>query len=130
MKTKDKHSTVAELTVHISGTAFRGPDSASDTDSDGEALYESAADRKRRKKAKQKKASAWVEVARLLKERLAEHGCEVEAPELPRKDIGCEGAMRWTRECNKKWDDDRREFIPLGEGNEIIVEEDSRLVFM
>lgn len=71
-----------------------------------------------------------MNVAKGLQEKLAEVGCVVETPEMPRQDIGCEGAIRWTRWCDKKWDDGLREFVPLGEGNEIVVEEDTRLVFM
>lgn len=132
LKSGDKHATVAELTVHLSGTAFRSEDSGGDTDSDedSDAMYETPAERKRRKKAKQKKASSWVEIGGLLRERMSEHGCQVETPEVPRQDVGCEGAMRWTRWCDKKWNDERREFEPLGAGSEIVVEEDSRLVFM
>jgi hypothetical protein len=127
IRTTSKTSTVGELTVHISGTIF-GDEIESDTEDESEQV--TPAVKKRRITAKRKLAQNWVEIVKEVVPKLEAHNCVVEAPENPRRDVLSEGAVRWTRLCDRKWDDDRREFVPLGAGNEIIVEEDTRLVFM
>lgn len=59
-----------------------------------------------------------------------EHSCTVENPQSVAYDFGAEGTMMWTRMVDKKWDDVKKQFLALGRGNEILVEEDTRLVFM
>ncbi|GAA5858327.1 hypothetical protein JCM1840_001150 [Sporobolomyces johnsonii] len=129
LKTKDKRLTAAELTVHISGTAFAPP--ATDDDSDGaEDGGAGGAGRKKGRPKKKDKTSPWLEIARKLKERLGQYCCEVECPEVPRRDVGCEGAIRWTRVCDRIWDDGKSMYLPLKDGERIVVEEDSRLIFL
>lgn len=126
LRTGDK-STIAEVTVHVSGSAYRGDDEPTTSDDDDDDLYATAPKKKRKTK---KKASKWVEICYVIGLELAQEACEVEAPEKPRQDLGCEGAIRWTRLCDKKWDDDQKMFLPLAGFDEVIVEEDSRLIFM
>ncbi|GAA5952985.1 hypothetical protein JCM21900_001537 [Sporobolomyces salmonicolor] len=128
LKTKDKKLTAAELTVHISGSAFAPPaDGESDGAEDGGA---GGAARKKGRDKKKDKTSPWLEIARKLKERLGQYCCEVECPEVPRRDMGCEGAIRWTRVCDRVWDDGKSMYLPLRDGERIVVEEDSRLIFL
>ncbi|GAA5936921.1 hypothetical protein JCM1841_001407 [Sporobolomyces salmonicolor] len=128
LKTKDKKLTAAELTVHISGSAFAPP---ADDDSDGaEDGGAGGAARKKGRDKKRDKTSRWLEIARKLKERLGQYCCEVECPEVPRRDMGCEGAIRWTRVCDRVWDDGKNMYLPLRDGERIVVEEDSRLIFL
>ncbi|GAA6005365.1 hypothetical protein JCM11491_002674 [Sporobolomyces phaffii] len=128
LRTKDKTATAAELTIHISGTAFKALEyDGSDTESeDGGAGSRTG----RGKRKKKEKPSPWLEITQQLSEKMDAHKCAVERPEYPRRDIGCEGAIRWTRVCTTKWDDQRNLFLPLPDGQPIIVEEDSRLIFL
>lgn len=126
---------MAELVVHLSGRAYNAlepgyVDGGDDLDEDDDELFESAAERKKFVKARDKAAANWIEIGEKLSDELETFGCDVELPESPWQDLGCEGALRWTRLCDKKWNDEKREFDPLGEGCEIVVEEDTRVVFM
>lgn len=127
IRTTSKTSTVGELTVHISGSVY-DDEIASDTEDESERVP--AAVKKKRMTAKRKLAQNWIQIVKELAPKLQEHNCAVEAPEEPRRDVLSEGAVRWTRVCDRKWNDERREFEPLGAGNEIVVEEDTRLIFM
>ncbi|GAA5858470.1 hypothetical protein JCM8547_007321 [Rhodosporidiobolus lusitaniae] len=128
LRAGDKKVSTAELTVHISGKAFAGSDEEDSDDSDGMYAVPSAA--KKKGKGKKKKPSAWLEISEGLKERLKLYTCDVELPEVPRRDVACEGALRWTRLCDRKWDEGRKMFLPLADGEKIVVEEDSRLIFL
>ncbi|GAA5869905.1 hypothetical protein JCM16303_001837 [Sporobolomyces ruberrimus] len=121
LKTKSKTATAAELTIHVSGTAFDSLDGDSDDVATGKG---------RGKNKKKRKPSPWLEITEKLAERLKSFHCDVERPENPRRDVGCEGAIRWTRVCTTKWDDGRAMYLPLPEAEPIIIEEDTRLVFL
>ncbi|GAA6044134.1 hypothetical protein JCM8097_004728 [Rhodosporidiobolus ruineniae] len=140
LRAGDKKASTAELTVHISGTAFGGlavdGDEEEGEEDSGEEMYaapEASKSKKGKDKGKGKKKekpSPWLEITALLRDRLRLYDCDVECPETPRQDLGCEGALRWTRRCDRMWSEERRMFIPLREGERITVEEDSRLVFL
>ncbi|GAA5965950.1 hypothetical protein JCM3765_004128 [Sporobolomyces pararoseus] len=130
LKTKDKTVTAAELTVHISGTAFKSVLEDDDDDEEESDIEGVGGKGKRKKKKKKDKPSPWLEITEKLEERMRNYNCAVERPELPRRDIGCEGSIRWTRVCTTKWDDERSMFLPLPDGQPIVVEEDTRLIFL
>ncbi|BGP01256.1 ERCC4 domain containing protein [Rhodotorula toruloides] len=130
LRAGDKKVTTAELTVHISGTAFASPD-ADSSDEDSDDLYGDGGHKKKGKTARKKsKPSPWLEVTRDVQERLKQYDCDVESPEAPRQDLGCEGAVRWTRLCDRMWSEERRMYVPLKDKERIVVEEDSRLIFL
>jgi len=121
---------VAELTCHIDGLGLRplpGP-------GDPPPLPGQAAFSLPLKRGAKAKPSVWPEIAAGLSARMGPYSCRVEVgAEQGRKqghDLRSEGAVRWTRVCDRRWDDGRAEFVPLGQGNEVVVEEDSRLIFM
>jgi hypothetical protein len=128
LRAGDKKVSTAELTLHISGYAFAGSD---DEDSD-EDMYAapSAASKKKSKGKGKKKPSPWLEISKDLRERLKLYDCDVECPEQPRKDVGCEGALRWTRVCDRMWVEGKKMFLPLAGREKIVVEEDTRLIFL
>ncbi|GAA6049782.1 hypothetical protein JCM3770_002158 [Rhodotorula araucariae] len=131
LRAGDKHASTAELTMHISGRAFAAPALLSDSDDD----EASGAGRKRARKRAPAKPSAWVAISREVRERLRLYACDVECPEVPRAGVCAledvvEGAVRWTRVCDRVWSEERRMFLPLQDGEQIVVEEDSRLVFL
>lgn len=125
LKTKDKSLTAAELTVHISGTTFGSLeiDFEEEEDNNGGA-------RRGKKKKKKEKPSPWLEITEKLEERMFGHKCAVERPEMPRRDLGCEGAIRWTRTCEVSWNKDLKIFEHYAGGEKAIVEEPARLVFL
>ncbi|GAA5924261.1 hypothetical protein JCM10213_004534 [Rhodosporidiobolus nylandii] len=125
LRAGDKKVSTAELTVHISGTAFCASD-----DEDSDDLYGPPAGGRKKGGKGKKKASPWVEISEGLRERLKLYDCDVECPEVPRRDLGCEGTMRWTRVCDRMWSEERRMFLPLADGERIVVEEDTRLIFL
>ncbi|BGP23283.1 hypothetical protein JCM10295v2_002177 [Rhodotorula toruloides] len=126
----DKKVTTAELTVHISGTAFASPDDESSGD-DSDDLCGDGGRREKGKTARKKSnPSPWLEITRDVRERLKQYDCDVECPEIPRQDLGCQGAVRWTRLCDRMWSEERRMYVPLKDKERIVVEEDSRLIFL
>ncbi|BGP38448.1 hypothetical protein JCM10450v2_002394 [Rhodotorula kratochvilovae] len=128
LRAGDKHASTAELTMHISGRAFDAPPQS---DSEDEDVAAGAGRKRPRKKAP--KPSPWVEISREVRERLRLYACDVECPEVPRQGVralDAEGAVRWTRVCDRVWSEERRMFLPLQDGEKIVVEEDSRLVFL
>jgi hypothetical protein len=130
LRAGDKKVTTAELTVHISGTAFASPDDESSGE-DSDDLYGDGGRKKKGKTARKKsKPSPWLEITRDVQERLKQYDCNVECPEVPRQDLGCEGAVRWTRLCDRMWSEERRMYVPLKDKERIVVEEDSRLIFL
>jgi len=124
LKTKDKNATAKELTIHISGTAFKN--SLEEEEEEGEGNVTG----KGKGRKKKEKPSPWLEITEKLEERMSTIDCAVERPEIPRRDLGCEGSIRWTRVCTTKWDEQRNMFLPLPDGQRIIVEEDTRLIFL
>lgn len=127
--------TLGEITVRCSGKAF----DSLDDDVDGAG----AAGKSTTTKKKSTKPSPWLAITSSLSERLeilstteankdsGEYICRTLLPELPRLDVlDCEGVIRWTRVCSKKWNGMKGLFEPLENGKEILVEEDSRLVFV
>ncbi|GAA6063727.1 hypothetical protein JCM10212_001628 [Sporobolomyces blumeae] len=132
LRTKDKKLTAAEMTIHVSGRAFASSDGPASDESGGEDDGgPSIGGARQRGKKKQKKApSPWLEITSLLQERMQLYNCDVECPESPRRDVGSEGAIRWTRTCDRKWDEERNMYVPLANGETIVVEEDTRLVFL
>ncbi|GAA5891312.1 hypothetical protein JCM6882_004653 [Rhodosporidiobolus microsporus] len=127
LRAGDKKVSTAELTVHISGTAFSSSFAAED-----DTAAASSARTKGKGKSKDK-PSPWVEISSALSERLRLYDCDVVCPEVvldSARDLGSEGALRWTRVCDRMWSEERRMFLPLGDGEKIVVEEDSRLVFL
>ncbi|GAA5821202.1 hypothetical protein JCM11251_004511 [Rhodosporidiobolus azoricus] len=121
LRAGNKEVSTAELTVHISGTAFSSSFAAEDEGAPS------------RSKGKGKdKPSPWIEISADLRERLKLYDCDVVCPEVldPDRDLGCEGALRWTRVCDRMWSEERRMFLPLADGERIVVEEDSRLIFL
>ncbi|GAA5921604.1 hypothetical protein JCM3775_003126 [Rhodotorula graminis] len=139
LRAGDKKASTAELTMHVSGRAFLLGDEGGD-DVDEPAAAGAGASRKRpRKKAGAVKGSPWLDIVRDVRERLAAYACDVEEPgraaaareeEDVLGDLEVEGAVRWTRVCDRMWSDERRMFVPLRDGEHIVVEEDSRLVFL
>ncbi|SGY47890.1 BQ5605_C001g00587 [Microbotryum silenes-dioicae] len=128
LRAGDKATTVMELTIHLSGTDF---DQFSDTeDEEEEDGGEGGKKKKKAKKGKKSEQPQWMNITKLLQTRMNPQGCVVEAPETPRRDIGCEGTIRWTRWCDRRWNMEKNIFEPLGEGNELVVEEDSRLIYI
>lgn len=110
----DRKKTVAEISLHLSGTAF-----AADMDLDVLGQQRRAREEK----------STWLDIAQEIKSRMEPFDCHVEIPKQSKEEL-CEGMVRWTRMCDRRWDEANRCFVPLGEGNHILAEEDSRLVFM
>ncbi|GAA5979522.1 hypothetical protein JCM11641_005421 [Rhodosporidiobolus odoratus] len=125
LRAGDKKVSTAEMTVHISGTAF---DPSDEEGSDDDDMYGPSA-RNSKKKGK-KKASPWVEISSELRERLKLYDCDVECPEVPKSRLGCEGTLRWTRVCDRMWHEETRMFLPLEGGERIVAEEDTRLIFL
>lgn len=126
LRAGDKKVSTAELTVHISGSAFSSSFAAGDGGDD-------APSRASKGKGKGKeKPSPWIEISADLAERLKLYDCDVVCPEVldSSRDLGCEGALRWTRVCDRMWSEERRMFLPLADGERIVVEEDSRLIFL
>ncbi|KAK4051800.1 tRNA dimethylallyltransferase, mitochondrial [Microbotryomycetes sp. JL201] len=130
LRVGDNDATTGELVVHLSGLAFRGPKDSEDEWDDDDDLFDSASARVRILKAKRKAALTWVEIGKLLEQRLGPLGCLVHVPTEERQDLGCEGALLWTRKCDRKWDDASSQFLPLGPDKEIVVQEDTRVIFM
>lgn len=117
----DRKKTVAELTCHLDGLGLVPP-------SEGGGGGAFSLPPRRGARAKE---SVWPEVARGLGERLGPYSCEVVVGGKGGVyDLRSEGAVRWTRVCDRRWDDATAQFVPLGRGNEVTVEEDSRLIFM
>ena len=137
LRAGDKKASTAELTMHVSGRAFV-TDSLDDADEPAGA----GASRKRPRKKAAAKGSPWLDIVRDVRERLSAYACDVEEPgraassaaaveeEDVLGDLDVEGAVRWTRVCDRVWSDERRMFVPLRDGEHIVVEEDSRLVFL
>ncbi|GAA5855943.1 hypothetical protein JCM9279_005557 [Rhodotorula babjevae] len=134
LRAGDKKASTAELTMHVSGRAFLADDEVDDP-------ADAAASRKRPRKKAAAKGSPWLDIVRDVRERLAAYACDVEEPgrataaaageeEDVLGDLDVEGAVRWTRVCDRVWSDERRMFVPLRDGEHIVVEEDSRLVFL
>lgn len=120
---RDRTMTVRELTAHLSGKAFddAGPEDDQPPAPPG------------RKGAKKKAVSPWLAISRLFRERMLDEdnlGCDVQLPDRPRRDLMSEGAMRWTRVCDRQWNDELKRFVPLPHGKQLVVEEDVRLIFM
>lgn len=136
LRAGDKKASTAELTVHVSGRAFLPPDDDEDGEVSGAGAGAGAGRKRPRKKAS--KPSPWLEITREVRERLKPYACDVEAPEegdgaAPARGTDLddvEGEVRWTRVCDRMWSDERRMFVPLRDGETIVVEEDSRLVFL
>lgn len=120
--------------MHLSGTAFR----AAGVGAEGDVAENGGgAGRKGKNARKATKSSPWLDIARDVAARLQNYACAVEYPdhqaEGPRGvAIGeqCEGAVRWTRACDRKWSEERRMYLPLEDGERLVVEEDSRLIFL
>jgi hypothetical protein len=92
--------------------------------------------------------SQWLKVGKLLQVRLKEYECRVVArtgemddqdddgmqgnEEVGERkfDMNSEGVVRWTRVCDRRWDSDNKCFNRLPEGETVVAEESSRLVFM
>ncbi|SCV74224.1 BQ2448_6656 [Microbotryum intermedium] len=129
LRAGDKATTVRELTIHLSGTDF-DPLSDTEDEEDEEGVGAGGKKKKKAKKRKKSEQPQWINITKLLQQRMDPQGCAVECPEMPRRDLGCEGAIRWTRWCDRRWNMEKSIFEPLGEGNEIVVEEDSRLVYI
>lgn len=108
----NRKETVIEVTVHVAGTAFRPP----------------AEDDIASKRKPAKKEASWVAITEGLEDRLAAYGSRMMFDGLG-YDYGCFGSVRWTRKCDKKWDDAAAKYLPI-DGPPIIVEEDARLLFM
>lgn len=129
----DRKKTVAELTCHVDGLGLRAPVTPTAA-GDPPAAHGEVAFSVPLKRGQKAKASVWGEVAGGLRERMGPYSCGVEvgAEEGKRRghDLRSEGAVRWTRVCDRRWDDRTTQFVPLGKGNEVVVEEDSRLIFM
>lgn len=128
LRAGDKKVSTAELTMHISGTAFRA--ASDDIEQDG---LEDDTGRKRSKAPrKATKSSPWLEISRDVEKRLKEYACNIEAPDSSSAAnvLECEGAVRWTRICDRMWSEDRKMYIPLVGDERIVVEEDSRLIFL
>lgn len=125
--------------MHISGTAFRSPDQAAE-----DAGADEAGGKKRGKRTASKKPSSpWLEISREVQTRLKVYDCDVEcpdpetssasgaAPSRSRSSLDCcEGAVRWTRVCDRMWSEERKMYVPLVGDERIVVEEDSRLIFL
>lgn len=127
----DRTVTLRELTAHFSGTAFDPlpvePANAGNNNNN-----------KGKKKARM--PSPWLTIASLFKARMTDEdgdeaddklrGCAVQLPDEPRRDLGSEGAVRWTRLCTRKFNEELHRFVPLPHGKQLIVEEDVRVIFM
>lgn len=111
----DKAETIKELTLHLAGTGLREP--AEDDSTSG-----------RNGRAK-KKPSAWREIVAKLEKKMEDCECGFAISDDVAQDVA-EGSLRWTRLCDRRWEQSRNEYVPLGPGNDITVEEDTRLVFM
>lgn len=126
LRAGDKKVSTAELTMHISGTAFHPPDQAAE---DADVADEAGAGKKRGKRTAATKPSPWLEISREIQTRLKVYDCDVECSPAPSA-LDCEGAVRWTRVCDRMWSEERRMYIPLVGDERIVVEEDSRLIFL
>ncbi|KAK4699516.1 hypothetical protein P7C70_g6745, partial [Phenoliferia sp. Uapishka_3] len=118
----DRKIIVAEIIIHVAGTAFRAPPEDSD-----DAEPKTAAEKKK-EAARKKEADNWVKVTEDLKQRVEENGSRMLKDGMG-NDYGCVGAVRWTRKCNKIWSDEEGQYVPI-DGPPIVVEEDARLLFM
>lgn len=125
LRAGDKKVSTAELTMHISGTAFHPPETAEDAD----AADDAGGGKKRGKRTAATKPSPWLEISRELQTRLKVYDCDVECSPAPSA-LDCEGAVRWTRVCDRMWSEERKMYIPLVGDERIVVEEDSRLIFL
>lgn len=125
--------TLGEITVRCSGKAFDFLNQQEEEETGTTS----------KSKKKSNKPSPWLAITTSLSGRLeilstteankesGEYVCRTLLPEKPRLDVlDCEGVIRWTRVCTKKWNVQKGIFEPLASGKEILVEEDSRLVFM
>lgn len=111
----DKALTIKELTMHVAGIGLREPvDDEPTTGKNGRA---------------KRKPSVWKAIIEGLHVKMVECEGGFEVTDDVAQDVA-EGSIKWTRVCDRRWDDNRKEFIPLGAGNEITVEEATRLVFM
>ncbi|TKA57454.1 hypothetical protein B0A53_00683 [Rhodotorula sp. CCFEE 5036] len=126
LRAGDKKVSTAELTMHISGTAFHPPDQAAE---DADVADEAGAGKKRGKRTAATKPSPWLEISREIQTRLKVYDCDVECSPAPSA-LDCEGAVRWTRVCDRMWSEERKMYIPLVGDERIVVEEDSRLIFL
>ncbi|GAA5976601.1 hypothetical protein JCM10908_005562 [Rhodotorula pacifica] len=127
LRAGDKKVSTAELTMHISGKAFR-----QHAESDDEAEEEAGRKKRGGGKASARKPSPWLEISREVQKRLKEYNCDVECPDVATtaRALDCEGAVRWTRVCDRMWSEERKMYIPLVGDERIVVEEDSRLIFL
>lgn len=114
---KDKCETVRECKVLVGGTSYRPVEEDEDEGDGG-------------KGKKKRVKSPWPSIVDALKGRLKENECPVEEEKNGKEDAGSEGTIRWTRLCDRRWDDVEGCFEPLGEGREILVEEDTRIIFL
>lgn len=114
---KDKCETVKECTVLAGGTSYRV------IEEDEEEVEEGKGKKKRGK-------SLWPAIVTALRVRLKQNECPVVEEKNGKEDAGSEGTIRWTRLCDRRWDDVNGCFEPLGEGREILVEEDTRIIFL
>ncbi|POY72591.1 crossover junction endonuclease EME1 [Rhodotorula taiwanensis] len=128
LRAGDKKVTTAELTMHISGTAFR----AANDDIEQDGLDDDTGRKRSKAPRKATKSSPWLEISRDVEKRLKEYACNIEAPDSSSAAnvLECEGAVRWTRICDRMWSEDRKMYIPLVGDERIVVEEDSRLIFL
>ncbi|GAA5866623.1 hypothetical protein JCM3774_004035 [Rhodotorula dairenensis] len=132
LRAGDKKVSTAELTMHITGTAFRPHDG------EGSDVADAGGGKKNGHKKVTKKSSPWLEISHEVQKRLQAYDCDVvveSGPEGPRgggdgPGVDCEGAVRWTRVCDRMWSEDRKMYVPLVGNERIIVEEDSRLIFL
>lgn len=127
LRAGDKKVSTAELTMHITGTALGPNDDDDNNEADGHRSEKSGHARRRTKKP-----SPWLEITREIQKRLEEYDCDVESGGPEPRDAGlvCEGAVRWTRVCDRMWSESRRMYVPLVGSERIVVEEDSRLIFL
>lgn len=124
---RDRKVTVGEMIVHVSGTAFDL------TEEEGE--DENSKGKGKAKKGKGK-PSVWIKITDLLKLRMEayenrpEFVIEREREKGRKEETGCEGVVGWTRMCDRKWDGGRRVFVPLEGEERLLVEEDTKIVFV
>lgn len=133
LRAGDKKVSTAELTMHISGTAFHSPEAAEDAD----AADDAGGGKKRGKRTAATKPSPWLDISREIQTRLKVYDCDVECPPASSNAASsssaldcCEGAVRWTRVCDRMWSEERKMYVPLVGDERIVVEEDSRLIFL
>ncbi|KAK4058425.1 hypothetical protein OIO90_000583 [Microbotryomycetes sp. JL221] len=131
LRVGDKAATVTELDIHMTGPAFGANlEQGLHWPGDDDELFESAADRQKVVKARKKAVTAWKEIGMLLEARMLDQGCRVTMTAAQAHVLPSESTLTWTRLCDRKWNNDISQFEPLGVGNEILVEEDTRIVFM